>query len=311
MGEGVLEEDEQAFGEAQLEKMIRFDSQIVANYFNSTVPSGSSPAIFVIIAKMTNFTFKQMAKIQQIAKECFKENNDVLLSLPAVDKWMLDDLVDIDDDLRFSRTDADITNFKDQIAEKIDHQKKMFGKFAVSRAINREFRLKCTAEKKKEKKAIKRKAIKTVPKKWRAGLKFEESDLEENFDEKKNETDMKDDRVHVEDDSVIEVVMKDQKIEGGETIMREELLGKPYLKIKGAKKPAKGNEDIRNWAKDEKSLISTSLSDLKSKMSGHQNGDHVNVNKQTKQAKQTRTNYPSKEILELLEDYNSKLSFKD
>lgn len=112
-----LRRTDRLLGMAQLEKIMRFDSNIVANYFNASVPSGSSPAAFVVITKMTNFTFKQMAAILKIGNECFEGNDNVLLSLPAVEKWKLDDLVDIDNDLQFSRTDPDITKFKDEIAK--------------------------------------------------------------------------------------------------------------------------------------------------------------------------------------------------
>lgn len=122
---------------------------------------------------------------------------------------------------------------------------------------------------------------------------------------------MKDDSVHEKDDSIIEEVLKEEKVAGGIPIGGEKLLQQPYLKIKGPKIPANDKDDLRKWANEEKSLISTSLSDLKSRISEKRNVDHVNVVKKRKQATEISSENHRKLILELLEDCNSKLRFKD
>lgn len=153
------------FGKELTERIMRFDCMIVANYFNPKRPECASPAVFIVLAKIKNFTVSQMAGLLAIGERCFAGNENIRFGVPALEKWALDDLEIVDAEVRYSRTDNQIDKMIEEIDAQNMKQKAKFENFSFSRQAEREIRIKAAAAKKRAKKHDFLHAIKTAPEK--------------------------------------------------------------------------------------------------------------------------------------------------
>ena len=105
---------------------MRFDCMMVTNYYNPKKPECVSPAIFIVLVKVKNFTVCQMSALLAIGERCFAGNDSISFGVPALGKWKLDDLDIVDSELRYSRTDNEVKKMREEIEEQSIKQKDKF-----------------------------------------------------------------------------------------------------------------------------------------------------------------------------------------